>query len=90
MSAPGTEPGSTLHLVFSEAGLHEALPFVRAGDRVLRMHGAARAGDLAEAPAPLFHLRAPGDAHADADGNRVDEPTMVRWCVEAARVVSWP
>ena len=88
MSTPVAEPGSTLHLVFSEAGLREAVPYVRAGDRVLRMHGASRIGD--PVPAPVFNLRAPGDADNHADGSRVDEPTMVRWCVEAARVVSWP
>ena len=90
MSAPGAEPGSTLHLVFSAAGLREALPYVRAGDRVLRMHGASRIGDPLPVPAPVFNLRAPGDAGDDADGSRIDEPTMVRWCVEAARVISWP
>ncbi len=90
MSGNGAGEGSTLHLVFSDAGLREALPFLRAGDRVLRMHSAVSKGMAAKddvtVPAPVFHLAAPGER---TDGG-IDEPTMVRWCVEAARVVSWP
>ncbi len=95
MNGPGAQCGFTLHLAFSELGLREAQAYVCAGDRVLCMYRTATVDSaglqLACMDDPEEGATAGRDSPIRSDAPaRIDFPTLVQWCADAARVISWP
>ena len=76
----------TVHLLFSPSGAHACADYVREVDRVAVMS--------AVEPEQLLALRKrvacvrviSSDSGLDAG---IDYPTLVHWCCECARVISW-
>ena len=83
----------TVHMVFSAQGADACATYIRAHDRVAVMFKinlaalahlrsrAARACVVSACDSPL--------AAADEIAEALDYTTLVRWCADAARVVSW-